>query len=139
MKGRQMSSSHHVAGSARSPSVVRGPVHIGRDRHPRSVPRVEIDVSEINPAATAAVEDRYGLGRIRLAVSGPVGADACSTTLGAPPSSNCGPPWKGALAIYPSGPSYCTSGFVVRKWLSQVGEWAYALWTAGHCAQATWR
>jgi hypothetical protein len=104
--------------------------------------RVEIDVSTVTSELTSAASQRYGADAVRLAGGGPVEEDTCSRTLGTTPpapTSNCGPPWRGALAIYPPDGKYCTSGFVARKWNSQYQEWFWALWTAGHCESATWR
>jgi hypothetical protein len=103
---------------------------------------VEIDVDIVTDRLTAMTDLRYGIGTVRLEPGGPVQADTCSRGLGTippNPTSHCGPPWKGGLAIFPPSGLYCTSGFVVRKWLPQYVEWIYAIWTAGHCGNHAWR
>ncbi len=96
---------------------------------------VEIDVSTVTDAATAAADARYGADTVRLVPAGPVGGDSCTRSQN-PPSGNCGPPWRGGLTIYPAtNGNYCTSGFVVRKFTT---SYVYALWTAGHCQNNTW-
>lgn len=91
---------------------------------------VEIRLSQVNEQIAAAANDRYGDGAVRVIVGSPVQPDACTRL-------NCGPPWRGGIKIYPSGPAYCTSGLVVRT--NYQGIWSYAIWTAGHCASQTWR
>jgi hypothetical protein len=91
---------------------------------------VEIRLSQVSDQIASATSERYGEGAVRVVVGKPVQPDACTRL-------DCGPPWLGGLRIYPSGSLYCTSGFVVRA--NHQGIWSYALWTAGHCSNATWR
>lgn len=90
---------------------------------------VQVYVSHTSAELLTAANERFR-GMVELVEAGPVVPDACIRT-------NCGPPWRGGIKIYPSGPLYCSTGFIVRRLL--LSGWQYAIWTAGHCADATWR
>lgn len=92
--------------------------------------RVEASVSPLNVKIETAISERYGVDLVRAVEAGDAGADACSR-------SNCGPPWLAGLKIAKSGPMYCTSNFIVKRYLS--GVWNYAMLTSGHCGNATWK
>lgn len=93
---------------------------------------VEIAVSDAASPLVSAIQARYGTDLVRVVQGDPVEGDSCTRT-------TCGPPWKGGLKIYRSSTIWCTSGYVVNHYDPHLGEYIYALLTAGHCGDGTWR
>lgn len=91
--------------------------------------QVVIYVADITPGTVQAIEQRFGLGKVRVDKVEGGGRDACTRT-------NCGPPWVGAVNIYRTvAGNECTLGLIVRKGTTST----YGIWTAGHCGSGTWK
>jgi len=90
---------------------------------------VVVYVTDASPGSARAIEQHFGLGKVRVETYEGGGDDACTRT-------NCGPPWVGGVKIYRvSAGNTCTLGFIVKKGSTST----YGIWTAGHCGTGTWK